>query len=227
MDVQVIGLFNSGTNLVSKIIKELFDCKIDKEGNTIFWKHSLITKEFLNQQLKSQNRQTQNYYTIFVVVIKHLDLWIESMKKKGANYGLISKDDKIELSPPLHLLNRIHYSLPKSNIEFKSLEDCWNKFYDNAINLIPNNRSIIVRYEDVILQPRKLVSNLNRKLNLKSRFNLNRGLIGKSLENIFRSPSKRTGNPRYGKDAKEYYREKIKDCKNTNIISQKLLKIYD
>lgn len=229
MNVQIIGLFNTGTNLVASIIKNLYKCTIHSEGNTLFWKHSFVTPQFIKEQLiysKNMGVNSANQ-TYFIIVIKHIDSWIDSIKKKPYTLSINDDDNnrKCVLKPPRNIKN-IHYFLPNKDYTFDSLVECWNEFYTSAIRSLPYNRTIIVRYEDLILQPHYVIKSLSSKLTLKDAYLKNTNLINKTLYTIFNTPSKKTGNPRYGEGAKEYYTQKIKEYSNDLIISTILLDFY-
>lgn len=212
MNVQIIGLFNSGTNLMAKIIKHLFDCHIHIEGHTIFWKHSFVTKDFL-----IHSHQKNNSSTHFVVVIKHIECWKESMKKRM--YTLEEDEHgSVTLHPP-----QMNVANCNDSVVFKSYNDCWNQYYTSAISNIPGNRVSIIRYEDILFHPKKVIEKLSKKIKLKDKYRTKP--YTSELNQIMQKPAKKTGNSKYGNEAKKYYFSRLKEVDNTNVCEE-LKKFY-
>lgn len=188
--VQICGLFNSGTNLVTNIISEIFDVTIGKEGHLDFWKHTVIGEGFAKKHIKKN--------TLYIVVTKNPYFQFHSFKKEL--YSIKTKDTKdintfvkqnLSIKPPLLVVT------DTSNLEFKNFPQYWNSFYRNTLKFIPN--IIIVKYEDLLFDPHSVIDNLKKYMPLK---NVN---INDILSSVLNTPSKESGKPRFGESAKSYY----------------------
>ena len=78
--IQLLGPFNTGTNLLAQILRKNIkqNIKIDKEGHTLFWKHS-IDKSLIENFIES------NSDTLFICLYKPIHNWICSMQKESYN----------------------------------------------------------------------------------------------------------------------------------------------
>ena len=95
--VQIVGLFNSGTNLMAKIVKSIVeDVIIHPEGHTIWWKHAYLTESFFEKILKSEMYRDRVF---FVVVVKRLDWWKRSMRKRNYSLEFDDNESNVELHP--------------------------------------------------------------------------------------------------------------------------------
>ena len=80
--IQILGPFNTGTNLLAKILKKNInqDIKIHREGHTLFWKHT-IDRSKIDEYIES------NPDTLFICLYKPIQNWICSMKKASYLYN--------------------------------------------------------------------------------------------------------------------------------------------
>ncbi len=213
MNVQLIGTFNSGTNLVANIIKQFFDCKIHTEGHTLFWKHSLLTNEFMADVIKNMEQSQSS--TFFIIVIKRLDWWLDSISKH--KYTIEFQDSNVIINPPFRR-PQDKFIVPNNHIVFNSLEEYYNTFYESAFKSIPSKRILVLRYQDVLLHSINVIKQIANKIPLKKIYKLNPNILTKELTEILEKPAKKTGNSRYGNKAKQYYTELIHKKSNTSFV---------
>ena len=108
--IQILGPFNTGTNLLSKILKNIDQIiEIHPEGHTLFWKHT-IRKEKIQQHIDSNND------TLFICLYKPLHNWLCSMLK--ASYAL-KWNKKLE--------SKIHNF---RGLNFTNIVDVYNTYYN-------------------------------------------------------------------------------------------------
>ena len=109
--VQILGPFNSGTNLILKILKQCLRDSIQLEGDvadkdTVIWKHTHIklTPNFIRTHSS----------VIFIIMYRPIQTWIESVRKfqydiqwsKGINDTCMFEDKKY--NSIIHLHNSIY-----------------------------------------------------------------------------------------------------------------------
>lgn len=229
MNVQLIGMFNSGTNLVARIIKHFFDCTIHTEGHTLFWKHSIVSKKVM-QQIFAKPKHTQT--TVFVLVIKRYDWWVESMSKSKYNIEF-EKDGSITVKPPKHThTHSFNFLAPTQPDTFPNMQEYYNTFHEQALQNIPGLRLITLRYQDVLLHPKDVLTRISKKIPFQQKFIKSPLTISRDLKEIFEKPAKKTGNSRYGQNAKLHYSRLLQEKNNQHFVesnemlSQNIKKIY-
>ena len=47
--IQIVGAFNTGTNLVTRVLKNAFKVQVHNEGHTLFWKHTCLRKHLVRR----------------------------------------------------------------------------------------------------------------------------------------------------------------------------------
>uniref|UniRef100_A0A6C0B1I5 Sulfotransferase domain-containing protein n=1 Tax=viral metagenome TaxID=1070528 RepID=A0A6C0B1I5_9ZZZZ len=74
--LNLLGPFNSGTNLVVKLLENQITCKFN--GSTHYWKHGV---NFVDVEEKIQEKKN----TLFIVCYRPLYSWIKSVEKEQYN----------------------------------------------------------------------------------------------------------------------------------------------
>lgn len=188
--VQICGLFNSGTNLMTNVISEIFDVNVGHEGHLDFWKHTVIGKNFAKKYI--------NKNTLYIVVSKNPYFQFHSFKKQP--YSIKTKDTN---DINTFVKQNLSIKAPRlvvtdtSNLEFKNFPQYWNSFYRHALKFIPN--VIVIKYEDLLFNPHSVIDNLKKYMPMK---NVN---IDDVIQDVLNTPSKQSGKPRFGDSAKSYY----------------------
>jgi hypothetical protein len=166
--INLLGPFNSGTNLVTNLLKKKLitkDC-----GTTHIWKHSINLKD-IEKSVKN------NKDTLFVVVYRPIYSWFESMKKE--KYHIIW-DEKIDSE------------ITFSNIKYKNMIDLYEEYYKMYKYLIEKN------YENVICLEYYKICDINISYNYITEkvkpFNIDL-FDEKSYNKILNTTSKWHGNP--------------------------------
>lgn len=143
-NIQVLGPYNSGTNLLVNMLtgnlnKEI---KLTDEGSTIIWKHAI-------NKGKVRSVIDKNPETIFIVVYKPVINWIKSMIKRK----YMVKWDK-----------NVYSECEFRKINFRNIIHLYNSYYRmyrNFIRRFPN--VIFVSYYDIIKKD-TVLEYINNKL---------------------------------------------------------------
>lgn len=209
--VQIVGAFNTGTNLIAKAVAGIFDVDIHKEGHTLFWKHTCLTPRH-DDAIPSINNQSA---VVYVVVVKHPYWWFHSIKKSP--YSLTTSNPDLPIGE--YLKQRVCVQFPKmkyatdvTNVNFDNFVDYYNRFYDGALNALPKEKTVVVRYTDFIEDPMDTIFKLADYLPVKGNVkNLKKNAIAQDnvwgvLKNVFNKPTKSHGNPRHGPATKKWYK---------------------
>lgn len=148
-NIQVLGPYNSGTNLLVNMLSSNLnkDINLTNEGSTIVWKH-IINKSKLRTIID------KNPNTLFIVVYKPLLNWIKSMIKR--KYMLIW--DKT-------IYNECEFKNRKFN-NIAHLYNSYYRMYRKFCKRFPN--TIFVSYYDLIKKD-TVLQYINEKIN---KFNL-------------------------------------------------------
>ena len=168
--IQILGPFNTGTNLLAKILKENIQQKIQiqYDGQTLCWKHTL-DKSLIEEKIKL------NPDTLFICLYKPLHNWICSMQKSSYNV----KWNKTITGKCTFLKNR-HYN---------NIVELYNIYYNMYIQLINDHKRVVfMNYYDIIVKENvvKYVTNKLSAFNLSIKGNHN-------IFNILNKPSKAHG----------------------------------
>jgi hypothetical protein len=140
-EVQILGPFNTGTNLLHQIISTAYNTKIGPIGSTIIWKHSIIDNVVVRNKIKN---------VLKIVMVRDPYFWLRSLEKK--RYTLESKsknpnDINQLLVKPCKL--RTH--------KFSNCVQLWNYYYKNYLNFLSKDRTLYISYEQLIFEPDRTV----------------------------------------------------------------------
>ena len=200
--IQILGPFNTGTNLLSKILKKNVDqiIEIHPEGHTLFWKHT-IRKDIIQEHIDSNND------TLFICLYKPLHYWLCSMLKESY---CLNWNKKIESK----ILNF-------RGLKFTNIIDVYNTYYNGYMELINNNDRVIFMDYYEIINDSTVEEYITNKL---SPFNLSLR-INNDILLILNKPAKGHGNSvessEMAKEKKNYCYNKINSCKKNRAIIKK------
>jgi hypothetical protein len=210
-EVQILGPFNTGTNLLHQIISRAYDTKIGPIGSTIIWKHTIIDNIVVRNKIKN---------VLKIVMVRDPYFWLRSLEKK--RYTLESKsrnpnDINQLLVKPCKL--RTH--------KFSNCVQLWNYYYKNYLNLLSKDRTLYISYEQLIFEPEKVINVLSEYIQLKPTYEM------KDIITIMRQPSnKRAKNHKdavaYNKNSnnrKNVYDPSIQTFIQKN-LDKELMKIF-
>ena len=181
--IQILGPYNSGTNLISKILNEnLSKVNINplkKLDPLIIWKHTIDKNKLFRVVQNNKN-------TLFICIYKPIFNWIHSIFKSSYEIKIKNKNIK----------NSCQFIGKKYN----NLIEIYNEYYLNYIKLISNFDNVIyMNYYDFI--SKNSVNYINSKL---KKFKL---IIYKNnVEFILNNPGKNHG--RSVKSAEEALKNK-------------------
>lgn len=128
--VQVFGAFNTGTNLMVKLLNNLFQTQIPKEGSTRKWKHTLNVKNFPR--------------LFHICMVKNPFSWFQSVIKESY---LIEWDRKKKL---------LHQSVimrGEGNPQrFSSIAKLWLHYYISYLEFSKNHKYnvLVIPFEEMI-----------------------------------------------------------------------------
>ena len=132
--VKVLGPFNSGTNLMTKIIKHISDITDDQQP----WKHT-VDEKLLEEEIKNRKN------TLFVCMYKPIYNWIESMKKTAYDIKWNNKVNRacVFNSAKISRKRRGSSCYMKNNGTYNNIVEIYNRYYLMYKILIENNNNIV------------------------------------------------------------------------------------
>lgn len=139
--IQILGPFNSGTNLISQILKQnIKQIRIHGEGHTLFWKHA-INKSLIEKHIKL------NKETLFICMYKPIHNWICSMRKSSYS---VEWDKSLTGKCKFTVYDYKDLRHPRT-LEYKNIIEIYNDYYNMYIELINSyKRVIFMNYYDII-----------------------------------------------------------------------------
>lgn len=138
--IQLLGPFNSGTNLMSNILQNNLSKNIIINEHTILWKHSIHKSKLIEAIVRNPD-------TLFICAYRPLINWIYSIEKSSYDIKWSNAlKDEIEFRDTkypsiVHLYNRYYLQYMELIIQFKRV--IFFDYYkiletDNVINYINN-----------------------------------------------------------------------------------------
>ena len=128
--IQVFGAFNTGTNLMVKLLNNIFQTQIPKEGSTRKWKHTLNVKNFPR--------------LFHICMIKNPFSWFQSVIKESY---LIEWDKKKKL------LHQPVLMRGEGNPQrFSSISKLWLHYYITYLEFSKNHKYnvLVIPFEEMI-----------------------------------------------------------------------------
>jgi hypothetical protein len=165
--INLLGPYNSGTNLVNNILKLHF--KTDTDGTNHVWKHSICLQN-IEQVIKN------NKNTLFVVCYRPLYSWIKSMEKEQYDIKWNKQMDGI---------------VEFQKCKYNNITELYIKYYNMYQNLINKYNNIIKLEYYKICDVNISFNYISEKL---KPFNIVLSDIDK-YNNILNNPSKIHGKP--------------------------------
>lgn len=168
--IQILGPYNSGTNLISKILNEnLSNVNINplkKLDPLIIWKHTIDKNKLFRVVQNNKN-------TLFICIYKPIFNWIHSIFKSSYEIKIENKN--------------IKSSCQFIDKKYNNLIEIYNEYYLNYIKLISNFDNVIyMNYYDFISKNSK--NYINSKL---KKFKLK--ITKNNIQNILNNPGKNHG----------------------------------
>jgi hypothetical protein len=218
--IQMVGAFNTGTNLVGKVISKVFNVDLHPAGHTTFWKHTCLTESFSNDtrsEISNITKSPNIPKTWYIVVVKHPYWWLHSIKR--CHYSLKTINPELPIGDfikqPIRVqFPRMSYPTDRDNIHFDNFVDYYNKFYNGCLKYLPKEQTIVVRYIDFLENPMDSIMKFAEHFPIKgyrtNQFKNNKiaqKAVKHTIRKIFLQPTKRHGNPRHGKQATSWYKK--------------------
>lgn len=192
---QVLGPFNTGTNLMSRYLNRLYFHAAPVDGKV--WKHSVLPR-FLNLQGGAGQPdidlrdELASVPTLYICMVRLPYFWLLSTLRR--KYSLQLRTREIDLAARLRSQVRLRGQV------FANPVQLWNQYYrqyERHRGL--NSQFVYVRLEDLVLQPEQTLNNLQDVLKRKPGAD-----IRKVIRGVSSVPSV-AGNT-YGTEWKEKYR---------------------
>lgn len=159
--VQLFGLFNTGTNLVYQLLQRNFPGKVSIPEKV--WKHVSPRRYF--DRVPEAREQFEHDGTVAVAVVRDPLSWLQSVHKAPYNLEKCTKQSSW-LTEPCPFTSPIWH--PPHGIAFKDIEEYWNQNtadYDRLSDF-GFSRSLVIRYEDVVLDTEGVMAKLGSLLQL-------------------------------------------------------------
>jgi hypothetical protein len=199
--IQILGPFNSGTNLLTQLLKNNLSKNVELhlEGHTKIWKHSLDMGK-INDIINDKDN-------IVVIIYRDYYTWIKSTKNN--KYDLIF--ESIDGETKFH------------EKKYKNTVEVYNNYYNNYISLTKHNNVIWVDYYKLL--EKDGFKYLNKKL---SKLNLSL-LSEKKYKDTLNQPSKSgvnlANNSQEAINKREHNYQKMKKrCKELALFPDKNIK---
>lgn len=227
--VQILGPFNSGTNLMKILLEVGFDVDMGRKGQLWVWKHTyqLGPRKLSKMKLK----KSRGKGVLNIVMVRDPYFWFQSIQKAPYtirwNNGIGSRGNSVNLSKLVKTGGEMSYcpkvfnrgiekkmGFDKLVYQFQDLVQLWNHYYsgyNKAMKLLDSNidggKLIFVRYEDLVESPELVISRLSSLLKRQD------GVSDSMIIEALHPPSKNHGsssgrelallklkNPKYRKD---------------------------
>ena len=117
--LNLLGPFNSGTNLVMKLLQDKLICNFD--GSTHYWKHG-VNVDAIEKKIQ------ENKTTLFIVCYRPFYSWLKSLEK--CHHNLVW--DK-QINSPARL----------NNYNFRNVTEMYEHYYNNYKKFIDKYPNVI------------------------------------------------------------------------------------
>lgn len=225
-NIQILGPFGSGSNLVYKILTNSLKQNINvisPGSRELMWKHEPRIKKLLHTIISNPN-------TLFIICYRSLCEWIASIKKESYDLtchskriikGLQFNNINFRSSIPINLVDWCTLKIDKFNtLKFKSIFDVYFTYYNNYVKLINKFPNVICLSYNKLLSKDRIYDYLMNKLN---RYNLS--LNKKAVFETLNKPSKGHGhsvkNSEQAKCASKLVKNKFNN-REINIINKNI-----
>lgn len=213
--IQILGPFNTGTNLLCKIIIKFIKInnlsktyKLNSQGHTLIWKHTI--NNIVNDIEIINNKDITK--KVFICCYKNPYSWFNSILKAPYNIKLSNNN----------IFEKITLSRKDNNYKCNNLLQLWLDYYNNYKILLES-----YTYNTILFQYQKILQIDNKSLIIEYIYNIliniftdidtehiNNFIIN-NLDNILSKPSKTHGNSyKSNKDAYDNYFININKMKN-------------
>ena len=200
-EVQVLGPYNSGTNLMFAYQRKLFE--IHHGVHRVFGKHSLPPRYqwggpgCLWSPGSPMPMGKIRKQALFVCMVRRPYFWLLSTCKRS--YGITF------LGGGRSFGDRIRCRVRFQDVRYSCLAELWNRYYRAYEEHLEPHRTVYVRLEDLVENPGAILDGLNPYLEPRSDVE-----IDSLISEVADSPAKsHGGNCVHGEDAKMEYQSKM------------------
>jgi len=193
VNVQILSPLNAGSNLMIQVLRRCFKVgELERAGHTYIWKHCSEASYF------SQIHED----ALVIVMVRHPLSWFLSIKKAPYRWRFVGRDKsfvKRQIVQNGFGKPGNPYNIPLSAKimgDFPNLVMAWNHYYQTYLALKQQRpeKTIFVRYEDLIFHPEETVTRLSSYLALKP--NIAETGVKPALDDIMSVPAKKHGKAR-------------------------------
>ncbi len=200
-EVQVLGPYNSGTNLMFAYQRRLFD--LPAAVHRLFGKHSLpphyrwggpgcLWSPGAPMPLKKISATT-----LLICMVRRPYFWALSTSRRS--YGIAFLDRRRTFA------DRIRSRVRFQEVTYPNLIAVWNAYYRAYQRHLEPHQVLYVRLEDLVEEPHRLLASLGRHLPQQTGIDLDR-----VIEEVAGTPAKRHGGDCvFGEAAKQEYRAEM------------------
>lgn len=158
--VLMLGLFNTGTNLLQKLLEKNFGGIHDLRGDLEIWKH--IKPSHLRSQLKAIGKPNQLKDALILAVVRDPMSWLQSMRKAPYDLGACMRRSDwptagCTFPAPHWYTSSILYPdktlAHKEAFQVQNIESVWNDWGTEYNNLehIGLGKTVVVTYEEMVM----------------------------------------------------------------------------
>lgn len=184
--VQIMGLMDTGTNLLQQILWHNFPMmnffaefpatdgaseeKMRRLSEKGVWKHANLVQ--VNEHMRPRIRESfASEEAAMIAMVRQPLSWLQSIKK--APYKLqncVGGSDWLQ-RPCVHPIPAGHAGVDheiQHNVTYSNLMDIWNHWLRSYEDAWPRmfRRALFIRYEDLVLEPVSVIREIARQLNV-------------------------------------------------------------
>jgi len=171
--IKQYGLERTGTNYIKGLLDiNIKDCRV--LGNLFGLKHEPFNPKDIETKLDKNYHPKKDDELDFGKYVDISDRELEIVKDLIRNgevkYLVMIKDPYSWVSS----YNDCHWLAPKHGFEYgpislpkvKSYMGRWNSVYNNWVNTLPSDKTLFISYEDLIIDPQKVIEGICSEFNL-------------------------------------------------------------
>ena len=164
--VQILGPFNSGTNLLHQILSKAYKVEVGPIGSTIIWKHTIMDATMMEQLGRDLvEGKVLGDDILKIVMVRDPYFWLRSLQGKK-RYTLES------MAGNVGDINDVIVSGCKlRENRYANCVELWNAYYSNYIAHLSPLSTLFIRYEQLIFEPERVIGVISKYLQLRSKYN--------------------------------------------------------
>lgn len=160
--VQILGPFNSGTNLLHQILDQAYKVEVGPIGSTIIWKHTIMDAAKVGKLKKNRvEGKVLGDDVLKIVMVRDPYFWLRSLGKKRYTLESFSRS-------PDNINDLIVSECKLRSRRYANCVELWNAYYGNYLkHLSPFSSTLYIRYEQLIFEPERVIGVISKYLQLR------------------------------------------------------------